>query len=360
MAEYNNQRYYWIKLTDRFMTSDTVDFLMEQKDGANYVVLYQMLCLKSINNNGELARRIGEVIIPYDEEKIQRDCKWFSIDTVRVALNLYKSLGLIYMQDNGILRIAEFDRLIGSQTISAEKKEIQRANERNAALSVIENNPNYAKLPELKVCKRIDQTRILLPNGKIYNVDEKRYCGNAGLLLDYSKGKCEDCGSEENIRIHHENGFSNAIEDLVVLCSTCHGKHHRADYIPKKYYRGGLQSTNCPPDKDIDKDKEKDKETFTFTYKERVRACEEMENLDIQTKKSILRIAENENLTDKEFDILLKGLKNAIQLGCFTPADFSFLASRLEDNISILREHIAKGERNARLIERVIKDYAPR
>ena len=125
MSEYNNQRYYWIKLTDRFMTSDTVDFLMEQKDGANYVVLYQMLCLKSINQNGELARRIGEVIIPFDEEKIQRDCKWFSIDTVRVALNLYKRLGLIYTQDDGILKIADFDRLIGSQTISAEKKQLQ-------------------------------------------------------------------------------------------------------------------------------------------------------------------------------------------------------------------------------------------
>ena len=125
MSEYNNQRYYWIKLTDRFMTSDTVDFLMEQKDGANYVVLYQMLCLKSVNQNGELARRIGEVIIPFDEEKIQRDCKWFSIDTVRVALSLYKRLGLIYTQDDGILKIAEFDRLIGSQTLSAEKKQLQ-------------------------------------------------------------------------------------------------------------------------------------------------------------------------------------------------------------------------------------------
>ena len=111
-------------------------------------------------------------------------------------------------------------------------------------------------------------------------------------------------------------------------------------------------------DKDIEKEREK--EIITFTYKERVRACEEVKNLDFQTKKALNRIAENENLTDKEFDIILKGLKNAIQLGCFTPADFSFLASRLEDNVDILREHIAKGERNARLIERVIKEYAPR
>lgn len=126
MAEYNNQRFYWIKLTDRFMTSDTVDFLMEQKDGANYVVLYQMLCLKTVNNDGQLSRTIGEVIIPYDEEKIQRDMKWFSIDTIRVALNLYQKLGLIYRQENGILKITNYERLIGSQTISAFKKQEQR------------------------------------------------------------------------------------------------------------------------------------------------------------------------------------------------------------------------------------------
>lgn len=128
MAEYNKQRYYWIKLTDHFLTSDTVDFLLSQKNGANYVVLYQMLCLKSVNSNGLLARQIGEIIVPYDVEKIQRDCKHFDIDTVRVALELYKKLGLVYEQQDGILQITDFDRLIGSQTISAEKKQIQLLN----------------------------------------------------------------------------------------------------------------------------------------------------------------------------------------------------------------------------------------
>lgn len=125
MAEYNKSRFYWIKLTDRFMTSDTVDFLMEQKDGANYVVLYQMLCLKTVNQKGELARTLGEIIVPYDAEKIQRDCKWFTIDTVRVALELYKKLGLIYEQENGTLKITDFDKMIGSQTLSAYKKQEQ-------------------------------------------------------------------------------------------------------------------------------------------------------------------------------------------------------------------------------------------
>lgn len=150
MAEYNKQRYYWIKLTDHFLTSDTVDFLLSQKNGANYVVLYQMLCLKSVNSNGLLARQIGEIIVPYDVEKIQRDCKHFDIDTVRVALELYKKLGLVYEQQDGILQITDFDRLIGSQTISAEKKQIQIANRQSGKQGGIkvENFP-----PEIKILR---------------------------------------------------------------------------------------------------------------------------------------------------------------------------------------------------------------
>ena len=152
MAEYNKQRYYWIKLTDHFLTSDTVDFLLSQKNGANYVVLYQMLCLKSVNSNGLLARQIGEIIVPYDVEKIQRDCKHFDIDTVRVALELYKKLGLVYEQQDGILQITNFDRLIGSQTISAEKKQIQIANRQSGKQggTKVENFPPDIEIKRLR------------------------------------------------------------------------------------------------------------------------------------------------------------------------------------------------------------------
>lgn len=125
----DSKRYYWIKLKDKFMTSDTVDFLMSQKNGANYVVLYQMLCLKCINTNGELKKAIGEIIIPYDEHKIQRDCKYFDLDTVIVALGLYKQLGLIYIQEDGFLKIADFDNLIGSESESAERMRRLRSKE---------------------------------------------------------------------------------------------------------------------------------------------------------------------------------------------------------------------------------------
>ena len=128
------KRYYWIKLKESFMTSDAVDFLMGQPDGANYVVLYQMLCLKTINTGGRLERHIGEVIIPYDEAKIQRDCKWFSIDTVRVALNLYKALGLVYADQNGTFTLANYENLVGSETDWAAKKRRQAMGNGSPAL----------------------------------------------------------------------------------------------------------------------------------------------------------------------------------------------------------------------------------
>ncbi len=108
------------------MTSETVDYLMSQEGGANYVVLYQMLCLKTINTGGRLSRTIGEIVIPYDAEKIQRDCKWFSIDTVRIAMTLYRRLGLIYEELDGTLVLADYDNLVGSETDFARQKRSQR------------------------------------------------------------------------------------------------------------------------------------------------------------------------------------------------------------------------------------------
>lgn len=103
------------------MNSDAVDFLMSQKNGAEYVVLYQMLCLMTVKTNGKLERQLNEVIIPYDAEKIQRDTKYFNIDTVRNALQLYIHLGLIYKDDNGCLSIADYENLVGVESGSAER-----------------------------------------------------------------------------------------------------------------------------------------------------------------------------------------------------------------------------------------------
>ena len=204
------KRYYWIKLKESFMTSDAVDYLMSQPNGAQYVVLYQMLCLKTINTDGRLSRQIGEVIIPYDIEKIQRDCKWFSTDTIRVALNMFKAFGLIYEDVDGTLVMSDHSNLVGSETSWKDIKAAQRAK----------------NLPKLESCQRLNNEMIRLPDGQTHFVDEKRYGGNGMRAFDLANGKCEVCGSTENLVIHHNNGYSNEQEDLYILCRSCHGKVH--------------------------------------------------------------------------------------------------------------------------------------
>ena len=81
-----NKRFYWIKLKTNFFNLDEIDFLLSQDNGCKYIVLYQMLCLNTANNGGEMSTRIGEMIVPYDVEKIARDTKYFDVDTVIVAL----------------------------------------------------------------------------------------------------------------------------------------------------------------------------------------------------------------------------------------------------------------------------------
>ena len=118
--------YYWMRLKESFLNSDTVDFFMSQPNGANYVVLYQALCLKTINTEGRLSRQIGDIIIPFDIEKIRRDCKWFSADTIRVALEYYKRFGLIYQDVDGTLVMADHHNLVGKTTDYADQKKAQR------------------------------------------------------------------------------------------------------------------------------------------------------------------------------------------------------------------------------------------
>lgn len=121
-----DKKYYWIKLKTNFFDLPTIDWIMSQNNGCEYIVMYQMLCLKTANTDGKLVSQIGEMLIPYDIEKIVRDTKYFSTDTVRVALDLFKNLGLIYVSDDNTMTISNYDEMVGCESQWAEKKRLYR------------------------------------------------------------------------------------------------------------------------------------------------------------------------------------------------------------------------------------------
>ena len=129
------KRKFWLKLTDGFFSSETLDFLMSQEGGANYVVLYLMLRMLTASTGGKLIRAVGDMLIPYDTVKIQRDCKYFSADTVRVAESLYRNLGLLYEDANGVLTLAGEHICVQSETDYARQKRMQRKKNADARRS---------------------------------------------------------------------------------------------------------------------------------------------------------------------------------------------------------------------------------
>ena len=170
----DNKKYYWLKLKKDFYADDgAVDFLLSQPNGAEYVVLYQMLCLRTINTGGALGRQIGEVFVAWDVNKIVRDTKYFSFDTVAVAMELYKQLGLIYEQSDGVLRIAGLSEMVGAEsgTPAAIK---QRAYRERKKAETLENKGENATVTE-GVTKRY---------AKRY---EKRYLESEIRVRDKSK-----------------------------------------------------------------------------------------------------------------------------------------------------------------------------
>ena len=173
------KRFYWIKLKDSFMSSDEIDYLMSQPDGANYVVLYEMLCLKTINTGGCLVSQIGEMLIPYDAEKIQRECKWFSLATVRVALSVYKQIGLIFESPDGILAISNYSDIVGSETDYSAQKRLQRENRRRQIPVKGADNNEDNNVDNVHAEKEIDKDKEI--ENRVRDRDNGSPAADAGL-----------------------------------------------------------------------------------------------------------------------------------------------------------------------------------
>ena len=86
----SDKKYYWIRLKTNFFSQEIIDFLLSQKNGCQYVVLYQMLCLNTANSDGVLVTNINEMLVPYDVNKIVRDTKYF--DFVKSAKSLIATI----------------------------------------------------------------------------------------------------------------------------------------------------------------------------------------------------------------------------------------------------------------------------
>ena len=246
------KRYYWLKLDRQFFKRHDIRIVESMPNGKDYILFYLKLLCESITHDGEL--RFSEAI-PYNEQMLSIVTET-NVDVVKAALKTFSELNMIEILDDGTLYMTESQKMLGSETDWAEKKRKQR------------------ELPQLvNGSVRINGEMMRLPNGTTRYVDEKRYGGNGMFVLDRACGKCEICGSDQNIVIHHKNGFSNDPDDLVCLCAKCHGKIEKG---------GGQFPPSVPllsdKSKSIEKEKEKDTEIEKTRTRDPFSALTEKEN----------------------------------------------------------------------------------
>ncbi len=112
------KKYYWMKLKEDFFDDDAIEWLEDQPKGKEYALFYLKLCLKSLKTNGILVRKVGTLLVPYDVKKLSEVTKT-DFDTVVVAMELLKSIGLIEILECGEICIPRMEEMIGSETDKA-------------------------------------------------------------------------------------------------------------------------------------------------------------------------------------------------------------------------------------------------
>lgn len=140
------KKFYWMKLREDFFDDDAMEWLEEQPKGKEYALFYLKLCLKSLKTNGLLIRTVGTLLVPYDTVKLAEITKT-DFDTVVVAMELLKNIGLVEILEGGEICIPRMEEMIGSETDKASIMRRIREQKR-----MLEGNNVTGMLPEGYLC----------------------------------------------------------------------------------------------------------------------------------------------------------------------------------------------------------------
>lgn len=189
-------------MKEDFFDDDAMEWLEEQPKGKEYALFYLKLCLKSLKTNGLLIRTVGTLLVPYDTKKLAEITKT-DFDTVLVAMELLKNIGLVEILEGGEICIPRMEEMIGSETdkaslmrrIREQKKRLEGNNvtgklpgsyPHNGSNNVTEklpgSYPNVTQRLEIRD-KEIDKELIVAPPGNCPVIEptdapEKNHAGD--------------------------------------------------------------------------------------------------------------------------------------------------------------------------------------
>ena len=205
MAKYDKTMFYWLQLREDFFDEDAISWLEEQPNGKEYCLFYLKLCLKSLKTNGIMIRQVGQIYVPYDANKLAEMTRT-DVDTVVVALELLKQIGLIKILENGEIYLPNVEQMIGSKSVGAFKKEQQRYLRVDKCLPLVHQSVHQ----EYRV-ENIDNR---------YNNTHTHACAREEISIEFVLSECERLAptllKRYNKKPNAENTLKQILKDLDI------------------------------------------------------------------------------------------------------------------------------------------------
>lgn len=243
----NEKRYYWLKLKENFFEEDTISWLEEQENGKEYCLFYLKLCLKSLKTDGVLIRNVGELLIPYDVKKLGEMTNT-DIDTVRIAMELFKQIGLVQILDNGEIYITQLSAMVGSETKWATYK-------RKSKLENLQQLSNNFPIEiEIEKDKEIDKEIDMLQSNKPVTKSNRFKKPTLEEVKAYCKERNNQVDAERFIDFYESKGWkvgNQSMKDWKACVRTWENKENKG-------WKNKIEPSWM--DKEVDKEKATDEE----------------------------------------------------------------------------------------------------
>lgn len=117
---------YWLKLDKDFLKSSQIKVIKNMPNGKDYIIFYLSLLLESVETVGHL--RFSD-LVPYNAEMLASITDT-NVDIVRNATNLFESLGLLEILDDGTIYMTQVAEMTGKESESAERVRQYRLREK--------------------------------------------------------------------------------------------------------------------------------------------------------------------------------------------------------------------------------------
>lgn len=265
-----NKKYYWLKLPKDFFEDRAIKKLRSIDGGDTYTIIYLKMLLRTLEDGGKFVYEgiedsiVEEIALDIDEKE----------EDVSVAVNYLIKKGLMICTDNEA-ELTRMHEMVGSESNSKNRVSLCR-----------ERKKVREQIP-LKMVKKLSNEQLCFPDGNIKFIDNKRYGGNAEYVYELAQCKCEYCGetNTKKLLIHHNNGYSNDLEDLYVLCQKCHANVENGNITDLKHNRISVTCntnvTDCnsvETESNTEKEKEIDKEIDKeISSNEDIKKCSEQD-----------------------------------------------------------------------------------